>query len=157
MVRELVRQKPDVIVAVGPALASLKQATATIPIVMTAALDPVEMGLVPNLVWPGGNLTGLSLQAIEATAKRLQLLKEVVPGAEPVAVVWHQSSVQSWRAAERAAKARGWPLSSFEIQDSAHGKVRSRAPARRAPAACLCLPLKCFSPAPWPLPSWPAS
>ena len=82
LVRELVRQKPDVIVAVGPALASLKQATATIPIVMTAALDPVEMGLVPNLVRPGGNLTGLSLQAIEATAKRLQLLKEVVPGAD---------------------------------------------------------------------------
>jgi putative tryptophan/tyrosine transport system substrate-binding protein len=119
LVRELVRQKPDVIVVTGAAVAPLKQTTATIPVVMTAALDPVAAGLVPNLVRPGGNLTGLSLQASEATGKRLQLLKEVVPGAGPVAVVWNQSSIESWRAAQVAAKARGWALSSFEINDSA--------------------------------------
>lgn len=118
LVRELVRQKPDVIVATGAAVAPLKQATSSIPIVITAALDPVEMGLVPNLVRPGGNLTGLSLQAVEATAKRMQLLKEVIPGGGPVAVVWNQSSVQSWRAAQAAAKARGWALASMEIRES---------------------------------------
>jgi ABC-type uncharacterized transport system substrate-binding protein len=138
LVRELVRQKPDVIVAVGPALASLKQATATIPIVMTAAQDPVEMGLVSNLGRPGGNLTGLSLQSIEATAKRLQLLKEVVPGTRPVAVVWHQSGVESWRAAQLAAKERGWAVSSFEIREAIHWeRAFEGAAAARASAALV--------------------
>ena len=119
LVHELVRQRPDVIVATGPALQALKRATSKIPIVMTAALDPVEMGLVPNLVQPGGNLTGLSLQASDVTSKRLQLLKEVAPGPGAVAVVWNQSSMASWGAAQDAAKTRGWLLSSFEIKDSA--------------------------------------
>ena len=118
LVRELVGQKPDVVVATGAAVAPLKQATSTIPIVMTAALDPVQMGLVPNLARPGGNITGLSLQASEVTAKRLQLLKDVVQREGPVGVVWNQPSLQSWRVAQLAAKARGWPLASFEIQDS---------------------------------------
>jgi len=139
LVRELVRQKPDVIVATGAAVAPLKESTASVPIVMTAALDPVEMGLVPNLRRPGGNLTGLSLQAVESTAKRLQLLKEVVPGGRPVAVVWNQSSLQSWRGAQQAAKARGWALSSMEIRNSTQWERAFQGAAEARASAVLVL------------------
>ena len=73
---ELVRLQPDVIIAGGglPAVA-LKQATATIPIVMAASVDPVGQGLVHSLARPGGNVTGLSLQSTETIGKRLELLK----------------------------------------------------------------------------------
>ena len=73
---ELVRLQPDVIIAGGglPAVA-LKQATATIPIVMAASVDPVGQGLVLSLARPGGNVTGLSLQSTETIGKRLELLK----------------------------------------------------------------------------------
>src|SRR6516225_318378 len=78
---ELVRLKVDVIVT-GGTLAPLaaKQATATIPIVMTAAGDPLGSGLVASLARPGGNVTGLSLMAPDLAGKRLELLKEVLPG-----------------------------------------------------------------------------
>src|SRR2546428_7964136 len=84
---ELVRLRVDVIVSGGPTLAALKQATSTIPIVMTGASDPVGQGFVQTLARPGGNFTGLSLQVTETTGKRLELLKELVPGAAPVAVL----------------------------------------------------------------------
>ena len=139
LVSDLVRQKPDVIVATGAALVPLKQVTTTIPIVMTAALDPVETGLVSSLVRPGGNLTGLSLQATEVTAKRLQLLKEVVPGAGNVAVVWNRSSAQNLRAAELAANERGWSLSSFEILDAVHWQRAFQSAAAARASAVLVL------------------
>src|SRR2546428_3564226 len=83
---ELVRLQVDVIVAAGPMLPALQQATSTIPIVTTGAGDPVASGTVQSLARPGGNITGLSLQLLETTGKRLELLKELVPGAAPVAV-----------------------------------------------------------------------
>ena len=78
---ELVALKVDVIVTVATrhALAA-KQATKTIPIVFTAATDPVTDGLVTSLARPGGNVTGLSLLAPELVGKRLELLKQAVPG-----------------------------------------------------------------------------
>src|SRR5262245_16303284 len=84
---ELVRLNVDVIVAAGPALPALKQATSTIPVVMSGAGDPVAVGLVQSLRHPGGNFTGLSLQSVEVTGKRLEILKEFVPGPEQVAVL----------------------------------------------------------------------
>ena len=86
---ELVAAKPDVIVATGAAVPALKQATATIPIVMAATSDPVSQGLVQSLARPGGNITGMSLQAIETTSKRMELARELVPGDAPIAVVWN--------------------------------------------------------------------
>jgi putative ABC transport system substrate-binding protein len=115
---ELVRLRVDVIVGAGPTLAALKQATSTIPIVMTGAGDPVAGGLVQSLARPGGNITGLSLQMRETTGKRLELLKEIVPGAAPVAVLWDRTSLLSWQAAEAAARERGWKLLSLEIRDA---------------------------------------
>ena len=88
-----VRREVDVIVAtgtLGPRAA--KQATATIPIVMTAAGDPVGTGLVASLARPGGNVTGLSLMAPDLGGKRLELLKEIVPELTRVAVIWNAAN-----------------------------------------------------------------
>lgn len=98
---ELVRLKMDVIVASGtPAAVAAKHATTTTPVVMAVAGDPVGTGLVASLARPGGNITGLSLMAPELAGKRLQLLKEVVPGASRVAVLWNEANpyaVLVWR------------------------------------------------------------
>ena len=84
---EFVRLKVDVIVTVGTAVPTVKQATAVIPIVFTLANDPVGGGLVASLARPGSNVTGLSLEATDLTDKRLELLREVVPGLRRLAIV----------------------------------------------------------------------
>jgi putative ABC transport system substrate-binding protein len=85
---ELVRSPVDVIVtAQAPAVRIAEKATATIPIVMVAAADPVGAGLIPSLARPGGNLTGLSFLTADLAAKRLQLVRELVPGAARIAVL----------------------------------------------------------------------
>ena len=84
---ELVRLPVDVIVtAQAPAVRIVKKATATIPIVMVAA-DPVGAGLIPSFARPGGNLTGLSVVTTDLAAKRLELVRELVPGAARIAVL----------------------------------------------------------------------
>src|SRR5215510_3275297 len=77
---EFVRLKMDVIVtSATPPSVAIKQATSIIPIVFAAVGDPVGAGVVESLARPGGNATGLSLQATDATGKRIELLREVVP------------------------------------------------------------------------------
>jgi putative ABC transport system substrate-binding protein len=86
---ELVALKVDVIVAAGtPHALAAQQATRTIPIVLTGAGDPVASGLVSSLARPGGNVTGLSMLTPELVGKRLELLKQAVPGVSRVAVLW---------------------------------------------------------------------
>jgi putative ABC transport system substrate-binding protein len=93
---ELVRSKPDVIVTGGTAAAqALKTATSSIPVVMAIIGDPVAAGLVGNLARPGGNLTGFSIVAPELGGKRLELLKEIVPGLSAVAVLLNTGNPQS--------------------------------------------------------------
>jgi putative ABC transport system substrate-binding protein len=85
---ELVRSRVDVIVtAQAPAVRIVKKATATIPIVMVAAADPVGAGLIPSFARPGGNVTGLSFLTTDLAAKRLELVRELVPGAARIAVL----------------------------------------------------------------------
>ena len=85
---ELVRLSVDVIVtAQAPAVRIAKKATATIPIVMVAAADPVGARLIPSFARPGGNVTGLSVLTTDLAAKRLQLVRELVPGAARIAVL----------------------------------------------------------------------
>ena len=87
---ELVRLKPDVIVAdVTVAIRAAMQATSTIPIVMASSADAVGGGLVTSLGPPGGNVTGVTTMLAEMSAKRLQLLKEVAPNVSRVAVLWN--------------------------------------------------------------------
>jgi len=114
---ELVRLHVDVIVSSGHGLAALKQATSTIPIVMAASGDPVGEGFAQSLGRPGGNFTGLSEQSLETVGKRLELLKELVPGAAPVAVLGHRANRRHWAAAEAAAREREWKLLSLEVED----------------------------------------
>ena len=85
-----------------------------------AAGDPVADAFVQSLNRPGGNITGLTLQETDTTGKRLELLKELVPSAAPVAVLWTKttrSSAQYLRAAEAAARARGWRLLTLEVRE----------------------------------------
>ena len=87
---DLVNSKVDVIVADSTLAAqAVKRASSTIPIVMALIADPVGSGLVTNLAHPGGNVTGLSMMHTDLTAKRLQLLKEAIPGLRRVAVLWN--------------------------------------------------------------------
>ena len=129
---ELVGLQLDVIVAPGPALPALKKATSTIPIVMAASSDPVGSGYVQSLSRPGGNITGLSLQSVETMGKRLELLKELVPGASPVAVLWDRGNFTFWPAAEAAARGRGWKLLSFEVRDV--GQIEGALPGWTQPS-----------------------
>ena len=85
---EFVQQKADVIVTYGAAALTFKRVTASIPIVLAVANDPVGIGLVASLPRPGGNVTGLSLQATDAVGKRLELLREVVPGLRRLAILF---------------------------------------------------------------------
>jgi putative ABC transport system substrate-binding protein len=85
---EFVRQKVDVIVTAGTlTVVAAKRLTSEIPIVFAGAGDPVGMGLVASLARPGGNVTGLSNQSIELASKRIELLREVVPGLRRVAIM----------------------------------------------------------------------
>jgi putative ABC transport system substrate-binding protein len=93
---ELVRSKVDVFVANGTvATRAATHATSTIPIVMALAADSVGSGLVTNLAHPGGNITGNTIISPDLTAKRLQLLKEVVPRVTRVAVLWNPDTPYS--------------------------------------------------------------
>jgi putative ABC transport system substrate-binding protein len=87
MADELVSMKPDVVIAVGSAAPYLKKATATVPTVFMYVPDPVGAGLVETVRRPGGNATGLSNFSVELSAKRLQLLKEIVPTLSRVALL----------------------------------------------------------------------
>jgi putative ABC transport system substrate-binding protein len=84
---EFVRLKVDVIVTSGGAVLAVKQTTSVIPIVFAAAVDPIGSGLVASLAQPGGNVTGLSIQATDLAGKRIELLRDVVPGLRHLAVL----------------------------------------------------------------------
>ena len=123
---ELVALKVDVIVAAGtpPALAA-KQATRTLPIVFATAADPVGSGLVTSLARPGGNVTGLSILAPELVGKRLELLKQAVPGVSRVAVLWQpgdfgeRTEKDMLKGADVAARALGVRLQFVEARGPA--------------------------------------
>jgi putative ABC transport system substrate-binding protein len=106
---ELVRLKVDIIITAGaPAARAAKEATSTVPIVMTQIGDPVGSGFVASLARPGGNITGLSILAPELSGKRLDLLKEIVPNLSRVAVFGTSTSpdnAQSLKEVELAANA----------------------------------------------------
>jgi putative ABC transport system substrate-binding protein len=117
---ELARLKVDVIVAVGSGdIRAAKEASATIPIVMISGGDAVGSGLVASLARPGGNITGLTTLRPELSGKRLELLKEIVPGLSRVAVFASSNSAdhgQLLKELDLAAGALGVKLQSLDIQ-----------------------------------------
>lgn len=119
---ELVAAKVDMLVTPGT-VAALEAAkvTKTVPIVMVGTADPVETGLVASLARPGGNVTGLAVNAVEMAAKRVQLLKEAVPKSDRVAVLWN-SSIQSmtlgFQVIERSAPTLGVTVQSVRVSGS---------------------------------------
>ncbi len=120
VVGELIRLNVDVIVAVStPVIQAAQQATRAIPIVMFGVGDPVATGFVASLARPGGNITGLSQISPELSAKRLALLKEVIPEVSRVAVLsnpTNPSNVPQIRSTKAAAKALGVQLQLLEVR-----------------------------------------
>ncbi len=117
---ELVRLKVDIILAEGiPAVRAAQHASGTIPIVFPAAPDPVGQGVVASLARPGGNTTGLTLSDPALMGKRLELLKQAVPGVTRVAYLWHAAppSARTWHEAETAAHALGMQLYPVEVRE----------------------------------------
>jgi putative ABC transport system substrate-binding protein len=119
---EFVRLKVDVIVTVGSAVPTVRQATATIPIVFAVGIDPVGSGLVASLAKPGGNVTGLSLQAANLAGKRIELLREVVPGLRRLGIIFNAGNAQPVLEMEEtnaAAHSLGLDVVQLEIRRAA--------------------------------------
>jgi putative ABC transport system substrate-binding protein len=91
---EFVHRKVEVIVTVGSPVPIVRQATTTIPIVFAVAIDPVGSGLVESLAQPGGNVTGLSLQANDLAGKRLEIARELIPRLHRLAIMFNIGNAQ---------------------------------------------------------------
>ena len=112
------RLNPDVIFSFGGDLApSIKQATATIPIVVVVSNDPVESGLVASLARPGGNITGLTFVHDLLAGKSVELLKDTAPWVSRVAILWNPNHADpEFRETERAARTLEVQLQSLEVR-----------------------------------------
>ena len=116
---EFARLKVDVIVTVGSAVPALKDATSTILIVFAVAVDPVGSGMVDSLARPGGNVTGVSIQETELAGKRIELLREILPGLRRIAVianVGYQASVLEVTEVRGVARKFGLDVKLLEIR-----------------------------------------
>ena len=117
---EMVRLKADLIITTTtPAALAARNATTTIPIVIPTAIDPVGTGLIASLAHPGGNITGGAILVGELAAKRLQLLKEVVPNLSRTGVLWNSANpanALALRETDGAARAIGVTLQSHEVK-----------------------------------------
>ena len=138
---EFVRLKVDVIVTAGTAaVLAAKQATSVIPIVFATAGDPVGTGLVASLARPGGNVTGLSIQSTDLAGKRLELLREVVPGLRRLAImanVGNPAAVLEMGEVQAAARTLGLEVATFG--NPASRGYRARLRGAQGPRGCtLC-------------------
>jgi putative ABC transport system substrate-binding protein len=140
---EVVRLKVDVIVTAGPTdTRAAKEATSTIPIVMTFDSDPVGNGFVASLARPGGNITGLSILAPELSGKRLELLKEIIPRLSHVAVLGTSTepgNAQVLKETELAAGVLGVQLQYLEVRGSEEIETAFRAAGKGRAEAVLVL------------------
>ena len=136
---ELVGLKVDLVVTIGgPASEAAKDATSTIPIVIAGAGDVVGTGLVASLARPGGNVTGITDQATELSAKRLQLLKEAVPKASRIAVLWNaadRAMTLRYREVERAARVLHVSVQPLGVREPDDFEVAFSTMARERPDA----------------------
>jgi putative ABC transport system substrate-binding protein len=140
---EMVRLKADIIIVfTTPAALAAKNATTTIPIVFPTAIDPVGTGVITSFRHPGGNVTGGAILFAELSAKRLGLLKEVVPGLSRTAVVWNAANpanALAWRETQGAARALGMALQPHDLKDLKDFKSAFAFMAQERPEALLVL------------------
>jgi putative ABC transport system substrate-binding protein len=140
---ELVRLRVDLIlVSTTPAAIAAKQATQTIPIVIPTANDPVGAGFAENLARPGGNVTGLSQTSPDLVGKRLELLKDIVPGLSRVVVLWNAvnpANTAAWQETQAAARALGVQLQSLEVRGPQDLQGALALTAKNRPDALLVL------------------
>jgi putative ABC transport system substrate-binding protein len=119
---ELVKLSPDVIIAVGTAMTiAAKQATTTIPIVMTPVADPLRAGIVTGLAHPGGNITGTMLYGAELAGKRVEVLKQAVPAIARIAVLGSRAAPLTqllWPETQTAVQSLGLESRLFTVQDA---------------------------------------
>jgi len=137
---ELVQLKVEVIVVVPGATDAAREATKTIPIVVAAANDPAESGLVASLARPGGNVTGTAVSTLDLTGKRLQLIKEAFPKASRVAVLWspaYEAASLQWKGTQAAARVLGVTLQALEVKDPRDFPGSFSAMTRKRPDALL--------------------
>jgi putative tryptophan/tyrosine transport system substrate-binding protein len=140
---EFVQRKVDVIVTAGTAfVVAAKQATSVIPIIFAAARDPVGTGLVASLARPGGNITGLSIQQPDVAAKRLELLREVVPSLGRLAILGNVGGpavVLDMREVQAAARTLGLDVIKLEIRRGEDIAPAFEALKGRAGALYVCI------------------
>jgi len=136
---EMVRLNADVVItSTTPAALALRNASTTIPVVIPTAIDPVGTGLIASLAHPGGNITGGALLSGELAAKRLELLKEVVPGLSRTAVLWNganPANALAWRETEGAARTLGVTLQSHDVRGPEDFNIAFATMAQRRPDA----------------------
>ena len=121
LIQELLALKPDLVFSTGgqPTILAVKAATSTLPVVFITG-DPVAEGVVPSLSRPGGNLTGFAALAQDLEGKRLELLRELLPAARRVALIWNPStpsSVKAKQGAQAAALRLGMSVQWFEARN----------------------------------------
>jgi putative ABC transport system substrate-binding protein len=122
LARQLVRLEPDILVSHTIGVRAAQQATSTIPIVMGVSSDPVGFGLIKSLAKPGGNTTGVATQIVDTASKRLELLKEIVPGLKEVAVLSNlavPAAGKGLEETEAAARKLGVRVRSFGVSADA--------------------------------------
>jgi len=148
--RELVQLHPDVIVAGGgaPAVKAALNATSTIPIVFPASGDPVGEGLVNSLARPGGNATGLSILSIELSAKRLQLLRELLPSLRSVAILQDlamRTTMDQVSATQEAGAKLAMRLHVLSVESPEHYEAAFEAAKKAGAEALIVLPSSAFN------------
>jgi len=143
LIGELLALKVAVIVTAGtPATLAVKKATTSVPVVMTAVGDPVGTGIVPSLSHPGGNITGLTAISTEMDAKRLELLREVVPSVSYIALLWNAASplqVLAEKQVQAAAQVLRMRVLSLGVKTEEEIKSALAVMARERPDALLVL------------------
>ena len=148
LIAELISSKVDVIVTAGtPASLAVKKATSSIPLVMIAVGEPVATGLVASLARPGGNITGVTSIAPEMEGKRLELLREVVPGISHIAVLWNAASpvqVIQERETRAAAQVLGVKMLSLGVRTREEIEDALAAIDKERPGALLVLADRLF-------------
>jgi len=141
LIAELLGQGVEVIVTAGtPASLAVKKATTSVPLVMVGVGDPVASGLVASLARPGGNITGLTSIAEETEAKRLELLKEVIPKLSHVAVLWNSDNptlLPQLKEMRAASQVLGLKLQVLEVRTSGDLEEAFKGIVRERPGPLL--------------------